>query len=117
MAEEDQFTVGGNDARKCSRCGARYELALVTLRYSQHEPGGRVLLYCPQCRTDFSNHIGVCIPLDDVTDDVFLELYRTGNAESDPSIAVRMVYGEDRPELVRAAGLLLPPDETRGGNI
>ena len=106
-------SAAGVDARKCSRCGGGGELALVTLRYSRHAPGGRILVYCSRCREDFAPWIGVCIALDAVTDEVFLGLYRTGKTESDPATAVEIVFGKDRHDLVSAATLILEPDETR----
>lgn len=42
----------------------------------------------------------VAIPLDYVTDDVFVSLYRDGWTESAPDFASQIVFGIERPELV-----------------
>jgi hypothetical protein len=91
----------------CSRCGSTANLALVTIRYIEGEGPGRVLVYCPSCRTDFADSIGVTIPLGSLTSEAFLDLYRTKKTSSDPDIAVQIVFGEERPELISEASRLL----------
>ena len=34
---------------RCARCGINEGLCLVTMLYTQGDPSGRVLVYCPQC--------------------------------------------------------------------
>lgn len=92
---------------RCSRCGSTAKLALVTVRYIEGEGPGRVLVYCPTCRTDFGDSIGVNIPLESLTSEAFLDLYRTKKTSSHPETAVEIVFGEKRPELVSEATRLL----------
>ena len=91
----------------CSRCGSSERLNLITLMHSPPEIAGRTLLYCADCRKELSNRIGVSIPIDDLTPEAFLELYRDGKTESEPSTAVMIVFGEENQPLVEAAKKLL----------
>lgn len=96
--------------RSCSRCGGNTDLHLVTIPY-EDRPGasGRVLLYCWTCRSD-AKSLGVSIPLGLVTDNIFIWLYTSSRATSDPDIAAALVFGKARPEL--AAILQKSPNDT-----
>lgn len=92
---------------KCSRCGARRGLRLVTLRYSEREKAGRLLLYCDGCREQMFHLIGVELPIEDVTDQTFLDLYRAGLTGSEPEMASAIVFGERRTDTVCQATAIL----------
>ncbi len=91
----------------CSRCGDARNLHLVTIPYEGRSGPGRILVYCASCRTSLANGLGVSIPLEEVTADVFLDLYSANKTASDPLTAAEIVFGVADPELVRAAQVLL----------
>lgn len=91
----------------CSRCGNPRDLSLVTMPYSPDVEVGRILVYCPNCRSDMAKLIGLIIPIGEVSPEVFLELYRTGKTESDPAIATEIVFGKVKPEIARHAEYIL----------
>jgi hypothetical protein len=68
---------------------------------------GRVLVYCAMCRENYRDYIGKSIPLELVSKEVFLELYRTNRTSSDPQTAVEIVFGKDDFNLVCEAMRLL----------
>lgn len=78
---------------RCSSCGdaARW---LITLPYGEDSFAGRILAYCTQCRVRNSGVV-VSIPLDLVSDDVFLKLYELGYTESPPDTATEITFGEE----------------------
>jgi hypothetical protein len=82
------------DSPTCSRCGASRGLNLVTLHYSIDSPSGRILVYCAPCRENYRDHIGESIPLEQVSKEGFLELYRSNKTSSDPQTAVEIVFGK-----------------------
>jgi hypothetical protein len=79
-----------NKPVKCSRWGSKSPLNLVSLRYNTEDESGRLLVYCPKCSNDFSSQIDINIPLDNVTDEVFIDLYRTNKTSADPITAQRL---------------------------
>ena len=87
----------------CSRCGSPHELHLVTLRTAGLSAPGRLLVYCPRCRDEYSPHIGVDVPIEDVTVETFVGLYRDGTTESAPETAARIAFGRPAPEAVEGA--------------
>ena len=89
------------EERQCSRCGNLENLNLVTLRYNDTDSAGRILLYCNSCRQRAKLRIGVNIAIEEVTPEIFLDLYRTKQTTSDPAIAVDIVFGESNSLLVR----------------
>lgn len=91
----------------CSRCGDFDRLNLVTIRYEQNGESGRVLVYCPPCRNDFRAHMGVCIPLTELTVEMFLDLYRSGKTASDPHQAVSIAFGVTDETIIREVELVL----------
>ena len=95
------------DSPTCSRCGASRGLNLVTLHYSIDSPSGRILVYCAPCRENYRDHIGESIPLEQVSKEGFLELYRSNKTSSDPQTAVEIVFGKKDFNLVREAMRLL----------
>lgn len=80
-------------SRSCSNCAANDDLYLVTIGGPGSEANGRTLLYCPRCRVSNQHQIDISWPLGLLTPGTFLELYRTGRTESDPRIAVEIVFG------------------------
>jgi hypothetical protein len=96
-----------NKPVKCSRCGSKSPLNLVSLRYNTEDEAGRLLVYCAKCRNDFSSQIDINIPLDSVSDEVFIDLYPTNKTSADPITAAEIVFGTANRELVQAAQMYL----------
>jgi hypothetical protein len=91
---------------KCSNCGSGKNLHLVSMPYESGSVRGRLLVYCAKC-LDRGYRIGICLPLSMVTPELFLELYTCGVTGSDPSQAVEIVFGSERPILAKEAQALL----------
>jgi hypothetical protein len=90
----------------CSSCGSDDHLNLVTLLYDDGANAGRVLVYCRDCQAERRN-LGLSIPIEMVDEDLFVDLYTRGFTESDPEMAVAIVFGGARPDVAaRAAGAL-----------
>lgn len=95
-----------HNAVTCSGCGAGGGLHLVV---AGQPPGssfpGRLLTYCPRCRShpELTSPVSVSIPLELVTPELFLGLYRLKVTESDPEQATQIVFGAAPRQLVRAA--------------
>ena len=92
---------------KCSRCGDKSHLNLVTIRYAEDSEPGRLLVYCRQCRNDFSKHINVDISLDEITPENFIDLYRTNKTSSDPITAAEIAFGIADAEVVNTAQMYI----------
>jgi hypothetical protein len=105
--------MGIIEDRRCSRCGSFDHLSLVTLRYSDTESAGRILLYCGRCREWAKLWIGVTITIEELTPDIFLDLYRTKQTASDPYTAVEIAFGESKPLLVQEAKRILKSHDDR----
>ena len=88
---------------KCSSCGKTDGLQLVTMKPHDHFKEGRILLYCIKCRKGNGHNIGVSIPHEEVTREVFLDLYIDGETQSDPKTAVEIVFGQKERDLVGQA--------------
>jgi len=88
---------------KCSSCGSSRDLHLVTAPYSPESDEGRTLVYCLACRNESNILFGVSIPIELVTPDVFLHLYRLGKTSSQPDTAVEIVFGEIDQRLIEQA--------------
>jgi hypothetical protein len=80
----------------------------VTLPYQLGRRPGRLLAYCDRDREEKGRAILVAMPLDYVTDDVFVSLYRDGWTESDPETASGIIFGMPRHELVHEVRRYLP---------
>ena len=83
------------DVQLCSNCAATNDLYLVTCGTPGSDFPGRTLLYCPDCRLANNHMIGVSWPRALLTRESFLDLYRLGKTESDPSMAVKLVFGSE----------------------
>ena len=92
---------------KCSRCGSSSELNVVTVRYDSECEAGRLLVYCDVCCTDFTRQIGVSIPLEKITTEMFLNFYRTGKTSSDPLTTSEIVFGHINRELINEVEQIL----------
>ena len=84
----------------CSSCNETAQW-LVTLPYQYDRRPGRVLAYCTRCRLEKEQSVLVSIPIELVSDEVFVALYREGFTESVPDYASEIVFGVERPDLVR----------------
>jgi hypothetical protein len=91
----------------CSGCGDQAVWA-VTLPYQRGRRPGRLLAYCDRDREGKGKAIRVAIPLDYVTDDLFVAFYRDRWTESDPETASLIIFGMPRHELAREARRYLP---------
>ncbi len=63
-------------------------------------------MHCHKCRVDRDN-IGISIPIEMLNEDLFVDLYIRGLTESDPDMAVKIVFGEAPAELVERVNLVL----------
>lgn len=81
-------------------CGSHEDLHVVTCNDSDLLGPGRILVHCRHCRISNRSRTAVSFPLSMLTEQIFVELYRTGQTRSDPEISVPMVMGEDNPKLV-----------------
>lgn len=68
----------------CDSCGAVGDLSLVTHNYSLYEDChniyGRLLVVCPECSK--REHVTLKIPIEEVTEEVLINLYKVGFTES-----------------------------------
>lgn len=92
---------------KCSKCGRRDDLHLITLKYEREINCGRTLLYCRSCKEYAKSNIGIELPINDITIHRFLSLYRDGYTCSDPYTAVDIVFGEAVPFISEEAQKIL----------
>lgn len=81
------------DPRTCSRCGSKDDLHLVVVPLASPEPPGRVLVYCRECR-EWVGPLHFGAPLHVVDADLLCSIYENGTTNSNPSIAITMVFGE-----------------------
>lgn len=88
----------------CSSCGGP-PIWAVTVRENPDERPGELLAVCDACRWDQSD-VAVSVPLDVVDEDTFADLYATGLIRTEPGLATRILFGEERPGL---ASRVLPP--------
>lgn len=95
----------------CSRCGDFQDLHLITIPYEGGSGPGRILVYCEACRETSGLAFGTSIPLDAVTTEVFLSLYRNNMTGSDPETASAIVFGEVDPTTVLKAEELMAQQE------
>ena len=93
--------------RRCSSCGKAEDLSLVIGGYSPGGMAGRILLYCETCKANRPESLAVSIPVELVTEEVFVDLYRHGWTESDPAQAAKIVFGEAQPNTAARAGRAL----------
>jgi len=93
------------DEVRCSSCGDAASW-LITLPYGDDSLVGRILAYCTRCRVRHSGVV-VSIPLELVSDDVFLKLYELGYSESAPDTATEITFGEERAEIAASAEALM----------
>lgn len=84
--------------RTCSTCESP-PIWAVTVRDDPEERPGQLLAMCDACRRTQPN-VAVSIPLDVVDDDTFADLYATGFVRTEPGLATRIIFGEERPGLV-----------------
>lgn len=96
------FSVPKRTSPSCSACGGGHDLHLVTYRYPDG-PGGRLLVYCGPCRETRREHLGVDLPIADVTIESFVALYQHELTESDPPRAAEIAFWEAPIDAVRAA--------------
>lgn len=77
--------------KTCSSCGAERDLSLCILNYAHytdcHEIYGRLLLYCPECSSK-KGHVSLKIPIEEVTEEVLINLYKVGFTESGITIVI-----------------------------
>lgn len=92
IAGEIETTVTP-DPRTCSRCSSTDDLHLVVLPLASPEPPGRVLSYCHECR-QWVGPLLFDAPLHVVDADLLCSIYENGTTNSNPSIAITMVFGE-----------------------
>lgn len=64
-------------------------------------------MYCEACRETSGLAFGTSIPLDAVTTEVFLGLYRDNMTGSDPETASEIVFGKVDPRTVLKAEELM----------
>lgn len=95
--------MSGKNVLGCSSCGETKDLYLVTKRFEDSSKEGRILLYCTKCREEKGHNLGISIPLEEVTREVFLDLYIQGETQSDPETAVEIVFGDSEHDLVGLA--------------
>lgn len=91
----------------CSRCGEEGDLHFVTCGEAGGSNAGRALVYCAQCRRDMKQHIDISLPLKLMTSELLLSLYRLGKTDSDPEMAIEMVFGEINELLVKEASSIM----------
>ena len=84
----------------CSSCNETAEW-VVAYSYDGERAPGRILAYCTRCRREKEQSVLVSIPIELVSDEVFVALYREGFTESVPDYASEIVFGVERPDLVR----------------
>ncbi len=96
------FAVPKRAIPSCSACGGGDDLHVVTYRYPDG-PGGRLLVYCARCREARREHLGVDVPVAELTVESFVALYREGLTESDPPRAAEIAFGEAPIDAVRGA--------------
>ncbi len=87
-----------SDGPTCAACGGTPTWA-VTVRDEPEERPGRLLALCDACRADQSA-VAVSIPLDVLDEDTVADLYINGFIRTEPGLASRMLFGEERPGLV-----------------
>jgi hypothetical protein len=86
-------------ARACSRCRASAKW-LVTVRYNDYRPAGRLLVYCDACRKDLSNNVGTALPislLDEDPNTILSLLYRHNATATDPTAVAEVIGVEVGP--------------------
>ena len=91
---------------KCSSCGEQARWA-VTLPYNPDDRAGRLLAYCQVCRERATS--GLAIPLEFMTDDLFVALYEKGFTASLPDVTTETIFGQVREDLVQRVGPYLDP--------
>ena len=82
----------------CSTCESP-PIWAVTVRDDPEERPGQLLAMCDSCRRR-QDDVAVSIPLDVVDEDTFADLYATGLVRTEPGLATRIIFGEERPGLV-----------------
>lgn len=70
----------------------------VTVRDDPAARPGNLLAVCDACRWDQPD-IAVSVPLEVVDDDTFAGLYATGLIRTEPGLATRILFGDERPGL------------------
>ena len=102
------------DVQLCSNCAATNDLYLVTCGTPGSDTPGRTLLYCPDCRSANNHMIDVSWPRALLTRESFLDLYRLGKTESDPSMAVKLVFGSEIETICETAKEIIAFRRSRG---
>ena len=102
-----ELLVPDSPKTHCSRCGSMEDLHLVTAQLWEPEGPGRILVYCVNCRTELAHMLGVDLPLAEVDEDAFVELYREGKTDSAPDMAAEIVFGEALPDAVAGTRAIL----------
>ncbi len=82
-------------ASRCSRCSAIRWLHVVIMQYDRAQPAGRLLVYCARCREEMRPDIS--IPVELMSADLFVRLYKLGLTSSAPDMAAKLVFGSSVP--------------------
>lgn len=61
------------------------------MQYDRAQPAGRLLVYCARCREEMRPDIS--IPMELMSGELFLKLYKQGFTSSAPDMAAKMVFG------------------------
>ena len=81
----------------CSACGRKTNnLHLVTIPYDEQSLGGRVLIYCYDCRQSKQHIVDLCIPLQMVTSSFLIKLYSLGRTNSDVNAVLSKLKIDDK---------------------
>ena len=81
----------------CSACGRKTNnLHLVTIPYDERSLGGRVLIYCYDCRHSKQHIVDLCIPLQMVTSSFLIKLYSLGRTNSDVNAVLSKLKIDDK---------------------
>lgn len=91
----------------CSTCQATADW-VVTVTESDEDKAGELKAMCSLCRRK-DETVTASIPVELVDEDTLVGLYASGYVQTDPGIAVRLVFGESVPSIEDRARHALPP--------
>ena len=85
--------------QQCSNCAGTRDLYFVTNGTQGGDFPGRTMNYCVQCRKEKSGNLDISLPIELMTTELFKGLYKLGKTETDPQMAIKVVFGQAIPSL------------------
>lgn len=100
--------------QRCSNCAGTRDLYFVTNGTQGGDFPGRTMIYCAQCRKEKPGNLDISLPIELLTTELFKGLYRLGKTETDPQMAIQVVFGQAIPSLQKELNEILSFHRDKG---